>query len=176
MDRDVAFRGRRGATHVLVAVVAAGLLTLPGSVSPAPDGAAAATPFVEVMAHKKPVRQHPRKPAVKKPKKYLFHRGMMTPEDLWHLYAEPYATQRRLKAPTAHSPLVAVVESGSYGGRVYRDLARYRSHFGLPPCRPCVVLFWQPHCSFWWIASYCAIEPFHERCQRSQIAMRREFS
>jgi hypothetical protein len=66
---------------------------------------------------------------------YLFHRGRVTPSDLWHVYGEPYATARRLPVPGPRSPIVAVVASGGYAGRVYRDLTVFRRQFGLPACR-----------------------------------------
>jgi hypothetical protein len=65
---------------------------------------------------------------------YLYHVGRITPADLWHAYGEPYATAGSIPAPGPQSPVVAVIASGSYANRVYRDLAVFRQRYGLPAC------------------------------------------
>jgi hypothetical protein len=135
-------RLRRCAVPILSLLLVGALFsTPPAALSPlvslARAGATKAVPFVEVAN-----RNMPPPPEVTaadqvlraKTTTYLYSKGYVTPQDLWHVYSEPYATDAKLPAPSTSSPVVAVVESGAYAGGVFKDLTIFRKQYGLPAC------------------------------------------
>lgn len=72
---------------------------------------------------------------------YVYHGAPYGPADLWHMFGTPDAAAAPIYSsnlsgvpgPTANSPLVAVLEAGSYSD-TYAHLQKYRADQTLPAC------------------------------------------